>query len=197
MRKRTQQFNGRNSNNNNNNGNSGGRSHGQNRRGGRNNNGGNGNNTSNDPNFIQPRQRSSAITNRDKYLNQSRDARASGDRVKAEYYLQHADHYIRIIDMADEQHAARQAERDAAQAAQQKDNADKAEKADGESDVKAKDDAVDEGTEKAAESEEKPRATRTRTRRPAVKKDAPVEAEPVTSLEAVLPAAKQPEEEIA
>lgn len=33
----------------------------------------------------------------DKYLSLSRDAQASGDRVMAENYLQHAEHYLRII----------------------------------------------------------------------------------------------------
>jgi len=33
----------------------------------------------------------------DKYTTLARDAQASGDRVKAENYLQHAEHYVRII----------------------------------------------------------------------------------------------------
>lgn len=34
---------------------------------------------------------------REKYLNQARDAMASGDRVMAEYYYQHADHCFRMM----------------------------------------------------------------------------------------------------
>ena len=33
----------------------------------------------------------------DKYLALARDASSSGDRVKAESYLQHAEHYFRVI----------------------------------------------------------------------------------------------------
>src|SRR5690606_16681522 len=33
----------------------------------------------------------------DKYLALARDATSSGDRVKAENYLQHAEHYFRLI----------------------------------------------------------------------------------------------------
>lgn len=47
----------------------------------------------------------------EKYLQLARDANASGDRVMAENYLQHAEHYFRII-------AAGQAQIQAAQAAQ-------------------------------------------------------------------------------
>jgi hypothetical protein len=32
----------------------------------------------------------------EKYLNMARDAMASGDRILAEYYYQHADHYFRM-----------------------------------------------------------------------------------------------------
>lgn len=39
----------------------------------------------------------------DKYLSLSRDAQASGDRVMAENYLQHAEHYLRIIAAASPQ----------------------------------------------------------------------------------------------
>lgn len=39
----------------------------------------------------------SVTANRDKYLNMSRDALASGDRIESEYYLQHAEHYSRVL----------------------------------------------------------------------------------------------------
>jgi hypothetical protein len=59
---------------------------------------------------INPRQRHNAKNNRDKYLNQARDMMSMGDRVKAEYYFQHADHYQRILNLIEEQHATHQRE---------------------------------------------------------------------------------------
>lgn len=50
-----------------------------------------------------------ATNQRDKFLNQARDALHNGDRVLNEYYLQHADHYQRLInEYNDEQEARRQ-----------------------------------------------------------------------------------------
>ncbi len=50
----------------------------------------------------------------EKYLQLARDANSSGDRVMAENYLQHAEHYYRIMAAA----AAQQAQYQAQQAAQ-------------------------------------------------------------------------------
>jgi hypothetical protein len=50
----------------------------------------------------------------EKYLQLARDANSSGDRVMAENYLQHAEHYFRIMSAA----AAQQAQYAAQQAAQ-------------------------------------------------------------------------------
>lgn len=47
----------------------------------------------------------SAAANRDKYLNLARDAMAAGDRVEAENYLQHADHYFRVLSFLQEEDA--------------------------------------------------------------------------------------------
>lgn len=41
--------------------------------------------------------RGTAATIADKYISLSRDAQSSGDRVAAENYLQHAEHYLRIV----------------------------------------------------------------------------------------------------
>jgi hypothetical protein len=51
----------------------------------------------------------------EKYLQLARDSNASGDRVMAENYLQHAEHYFRILAAAQAQQAQWQAQ----QAAQQ------------------------------------------------------------------------------
>jgi hypothetical protein len=50
----------------------------------------------------------------EKYLQLARDANSSGDRIMAENYLQHAEHYYRIMAAA----AAQQAQYQAQQAAQ-------------------------------------------------------------------------------
>lgn len=47
----------------------------------------------------------SAAANRDKYLNLARDALASGDRVESENYLQHAEHYYRVLSFLQEEDA--------------------------------------------------------------------------------------------
>jgi hypothetical protein len=43
------------------------------------------------------RTRRNAMQSREKYQNMARDAMSMGDRVLAENYLQHADHYYRVI----------------------------------------------------------------------------------------------------
>src|SRR6201996_2670035 len=53
----------------------------------------------------------------EKYLQMARDANSGGDRVMAENYLQHAEHYYRIMAAAAAQQAQFQAQQ-AAQAAQ-------------------------------------------------------------------------------
>ncbi|MEL6225920.1 MAG: DUF4167 domain-containing protein, partial [Pseudomonadota bacterium] len=107
----------------------------QNRRGrGRHNGGGNNNNNNNnagrkhqnpltrsfDSNGPDQKIRGTPAHIAEKYVSLARDAVASGDRVLAENYLQHAEHYNRIIMAYREQQAeqqqqqrARQAEEDA------------------------------------------------------------------------------------
>lgn len=50
-----------------------------------------------DGNRMQPRQRGNAHQLLEKYTNLARDAQQQGDRVLSEYYLQHADHYHRVL----------------------------------------------------------------------------------------------------
>lgn len=50
-----------------------------------------------DSNGPEVRIRGNAMQVYDKYLALARDAQASGDRVKAESLLQHAEHYYRIV----------------------------------------------------------------------------------------------------
>ncbi len=62
--------------------------------------------------------RGSAANVYEKYLQLARDANASGDRVMAENYLQHAEHYYRIMAAQQAQLAQYQQQ----QAAQQQNN---------------------------------------------------------------------------
>lgn len=63
-------------------------------RGGRNNN--SGSNNANDAGNIM-RQKHHATQMREKYSNMAKDAQMNGDVVEMEYYLQHVDHYVRVL----------------------------------------------------------------------------------------------------
>jgi len=64
--------------------------------------------------------RGAANTVYDKYIQLARDAASSGDRVKAENYLQHAEHYFRI--MAAQEEAKRERNEQRQQQQQSRDN---------------------------------------------------------------------------
>ena len=55
-----------------------------------------------DSNGPDVRIRGNAFQVYEKYLALSRDANSSGDRIAAENYLQHAEHYVRIINQINE-----------------------------------------------------------------------------------------------
>src|SRR5271156_5113705 len=59
-----------------------------------------------DSNGPDVRIRGSAYQVHEKYLQLARDASSSGDRIMAESYLQHAEHYYRIIAAIQEQQNA-------------------------------------------------------------------------------------------
>lgn len=91
--------------------------------GGHNNNGGGGGHNPNrtfDSNGPEVKIRGSAANVYEKYLQLARDANASGDRVMAENYLQHAEHYYRI--MAAQAQAQAQYQQQQAQQQQQNPN---------------------------------------------------------------------------
>lgn len=77
----------------------------QNRQSGRRRRGGGGNNPrpmgmaggSQGANRLEVRVRGNAHQLLEKYKQMARDAHQAGDRVAAEYYLQHADHYFRVL----------------------------------------------------------------------------------------------------
>lgn len=58
------------------------------------------------------RVRGNAYQVMEKYLALARDASAAGDRIAMENYLQHAEHYYRVLNANGEAHRARQAIRD-------------------------------------------------------------------------------------
>lgn len=82
----------------------------------RSNNSHNNNNNSNrsmESNGPDTKVRGTAANIYEKYTTLARDAKTSGHRVKAENYLQHAEHYLRLVNM---QEAAKQEAREKAEA---------------------------------------------------------------------------------
>ena len=57
-----------------------------------------------------------ASQNYERYMNQAKDALSSGDRVQAEFFYQHADHYLRILNEYKEQQRAQQIQQQESQA---------------------------------------------------------------------------------
>lgn len=101
-----------------NNNNQGGQKH---RHGGQrrynNNNQGGGGNRGDHQNVA--RQKHHATQMREKFMNHARDAQINGDRVDVEYYLQHVDHYNRVLADIAVIEAERQAQHQQHQQAQQ------------------------------------------------------------------------------
>ncbi len=95
---------------------------------GRNNNNNRRNNNHNNNNNVNPNRsmdsngpdvkvRGSASTIFEKYTTMARDAKTSGNRVKAENYLQHAEHYLRVMNELNAKLEAQRLEREAAKEA--------------------------------------------------------------------------------
>jgi hypothetical protein len=72
-----------------------------------------------DSNCIDVRVRGNAWQVHEKYQALARDAQSAGDRVAAENYLQHAEHYYRIIEAINEATAAEQPQQQPQQRPQQ------------------------------------------------------------------------------
>lgn len=71
-----------------------------------------------------PRPRKNFRALQEKFLNQAKDAMSSGDRILAEYYLQHADHYYRMNEEFLAERAEHQEKRNAKRATSQQDDGD-------------------------------------------------------------------------
>ena len=74
----------------------------RNRRGGGGDGGGNYSGGGGNSDGVHPRQRKQAMAQRDKYSAKAKDALSQGDRVEAEYYFQHVEHYVRVLAAIDE-----------------------------------------------------------------------------------------------
>ncbi len=79
----------------------------------------NNNNRSMDSNGPDVKVRGTASTIYEKYTALARDAASSGSRVKAENYRQHAEHYLRLMNIQEAAKQAAQEEREAARAARE------------------------------------------------------------------------------
>ncbi len=79
-------------------------------------------NRSLDSNGPDVKVRGNASTIYEKYVQLARDATTNGGRVKAENYLQHAEHYLRLVNVQEAEKKARQEERDAEMAARRAQN---------------------------------------------------------------------------
>lgn len=91
-----------------------------------------------DSNGPDVRVRGSAQTVADKYLQLAADAQSQGDKITAESYFQHAEHYLRIVASIQAQREQRQAEKEkAANAARAKNK--KAENTDADNERQASD----------------------------------------------------------
>jgi len=90
------------------------RQRGRNRNNNRNNNN---HNRALDSNGPEVKVRGTASTIYEKYTTLARDAQSSGNRVKAENLRQHAEHYLRLMNIQEAAKRAAQEERDAARAA--------------------------------------------------------------------------------
>jgi hypothetical protein len=93
------------------------RQRGRNRNNNNNNRHNNNPNRSLDSNGPDVKVRGSASTIYEKYTQLARDAQSNGSRVKAENYLQHAEHYLRLVNKLEAEKKAREEEREAQQAA--------------------------------------------------------------------------------
>jgi len=82
-----------------------------------NNNRNNNHNRAMDSNGPEVKVRGTASTIYEKYTTLARDAQSSGNRVKAENLRQHAEHYLRVLNIQEAAKRAAQEEREAARAA--------------------------------------------------------------------------------
>lgn len=116
------------------------------------------------------RQKKNALTQKEKYLGMARDALTNGDRVEAEYYYQHVEHYSRVVGEIIAKEMARQPQEYQQQEYQQQEYA-AAQETGFEEEYEEEDAAfADDAEGNRMVEEEKPAASRpvrTRTPRPA------------------------------
>jgi Domain of unknown function (DUF4167) len=61
--------------------------------------------------IVSPHQRRHASNQQTKFLDLAKNAKQNGDRFEMEYYMQHVEHYTRVLNLAESQDAARHVER--------------------------------------------------------------------------------------
>lgn len=61
--------------------------------------------------IVTPQQRRHATNQQTKFLDLAKNAKQQGDRVEMEYFMQHVEHYTRVLNLADAQDNARNQER--------------------------------------------------------------------------------------
>ncbi|WP_421787819.1 DUF4167 domain-containing protein [Hyphobacterium sp.] len=135
--------------------------------------GGNQGNRSFESNGPDVKIRGNASTIYDKYMQLARDASSSGDRVMAENYFQHADHYFRIVSV---QQAEQEQRRQARQQQQEDQNRRQQNRQQGGDEDNAPDNAEDKRDQSGdANEHERPRRGRRPKRQPAEDKRDPLE----------------------
>ncbi len=155
-----------------------------------------------DSEFVTPQQKRHASNQQGKYQDLAKNARQNGDRVEAEYYLQHAEHYTRILNLADEQHQEREDAKAQERAEKQADNVAKHDDGDGNTDEQEEKstrkrvvrkprvpvaERADDGDDASAVESEEVEAKPKRRGRP--KKTEAAESDSGATLQAVLPMA--------
>ena len=161
----------------------------------RNNRGGNKNRTAvrrYDDENVSPQQKRHFVNKRDTHMTRGKDMRANGDRVQAENEFQHAEHYTRMINIADAQQVKYEEKKAAEKAEREKNNPRKTEATSSDEKPVASEGNAEQKDENAEASEEKVAKKPTRTRKPRkapVKNTEAAEAEKPTEKAVEKPAA--------
>lgn len=135
------------------------------------------------------RQKKHATTQKEKYMNMARDAQVNGERVDAEYYYQHVEHYSRVLAEIE----AKEPKQEKREATANDDSAE-AVSEDAGNQAEPSADATDEAQEAQADAAEKPaRAPRGRRRAPAERKPSNKRDEEIPLPASVIPEAEPAE----
>ncbi|MBT3238487.1 MAG: DUF4167 domain-containing protein [Rhodospirillaceae bacterium] len=129
----------------------------------------------------------------DKYLAMARDAQSAGDRIAAEGYFQHAEHYYRVLNDRQDQQKKNQNDRQQNSGPQGQDNANKPKQ---DENVSAEAPADNVSADGAAEKSEEPSKPR-RKRRPSKSDDKAVQEVKIEMSEDTAPTGNDGDDEAA